>query len=241
MPPTKNMCYRMTSALPGFTRLPAPSHRGMTLTELLVVIAVLIILAALLLPALSGARSKANQTKCLNKLRQIQLACISYAGENNGEFPPDPRAFALPHEFVNFSSTLGRYLKEPRSSAMFCPGELSRVRNSNTALYQDNYTTYQYFNYPIPFQGTFSTGKPDLSRIVTAPVTVALWGCLTVKRTDNSALAHAEPAVKKPISGMNAVYPDGHAQWVQLADLEAYYKHTDGSLYYWPKPPNQNP
>ena len=58
-----------------------------TLVELLVVIAVVAILAALLLPALSKARESVRQASCASNLKQIVLAALIYADENEASFP----------------------------------------------------------------------------------------------------------------------------------------------------------
>ena len=58
-------------------------RRGFTLIELLVVIAIIAILMAILIPTLNRAKEQAKRGACLNNLRQLQLAWIMYANEND--------------------------------------------------------------------------------------------------------------------------------------------------------------
>ena len=61
---------------------PAPAA-AFTLIELLVVIAIIAIQAAMQLPALAAAKNKAKTTQCLNNTKQLTLAWIMYANDNN--------------------------------------------------------------------------------------------------------------------------------------------------------------
>jgi len=60
---------------------------GFTLVELLVVIAIIAILAALLMPALKGARERAKTVQCANNQRQIGVAFGGYLNDHDGYYP----------------------------------------------------------------------------------------------------------------------------------------------------------
>jgi prepilin-type N-terminal cleavage/methylation domain-containing protein len=113
---------RRAPALAGRTSL----NRGFTLIELLVVIAIIAILAAMLLPALSRAKSKAHQTACISNLKQVGLALNLYSDDNGGYWPfpsdstqPDPNIWTK--ELQPYISLRGNQTSGQENPVFICP------------------------------------------------------------------------------------------------------------------------
>lgn len=112
-------------------------RRGFTLVELLVVIAIIGILISLLLPAVQQVREAARRTSCLNKLRQIGLATLSFESAHQA-FPPArlfPKANASPpyHLGENQPSWLVRILPFVEQEPFFEQWNLSMAYDKHPA------------------------------------------------------------------------------------------------------------
>lgn len=102
------------------------SISGFTLIELLVVIAVIAVLAAMLLPALKSVRESARSIECQNNQRQLTLALISYAEQEDGRLPSSYDSNFVPAktwmDFIMQDSEIAYNINLSKTSKQyFCP------------------------------------------------------------------------------------------------------------------------
>ena len=132
-------------------KLYGPTATGFTLIELLVVIAIIAILAALLLPALSKAKSKGQAVACLSNFKQLQLAWQMYADDHGGVMAANRITDTAPSRSVSGSWVVG---------------------NAQLAVSPTNITSgvlYTYHQavaiYHCPADPSKFTGRPQLPRL----------------------------------------------------------------------------
>jgi len=110
-------------------RPPAPASQnrdGFTLMELLVVMGIIGLLAALLLSAISAAKGHAKRIVCVNNLRQINLGVRMYSDDSNDK---SPKPAWHPNPYGAYKELMKSYVglsggPSPRDRLFACPADV---------------------------------------------------------------------------------------------------------------------
>jgi len=164
-------------------------RRAFTLIELLCVIAIISILAALLLPALAQAKAKARRIQCVSQLRQAGLAFHAFAHDHNGRFPMQVpseaggslefarNGYRLTGEFYftfRHFQTLAAELVTPR--VLLCPSDTRDAAVNFDLLHNDNLSYFVGINADAARPASILAGDRNLTNDWIAPATLLQLG-----------------------------------------------------------------
>lgn len=186
--------------------------KGMTLMELIVVIAIITALAAIIFPVYFKSREKAKQSTCLSNLRQLGMASLMYAQDHDGFFPPyiNRLDFTDTHPLGEgycradlLYSALKSYVGD--SKVWFCPSDSYAGRAIEYHGVFHEYTSYKYcfkITLSVTVDGWYVHGELHNSAAETPIIGDPLW----LKDENNHGFTGPH------FGKCNDVYADGHAE-----------------------------
>lgn len=191
--------------------LPRPSL-AFTLIELLTVIAIIGILAAIIVPTVGKVRDSARAAQCLSNLRQMGLAARLYAEETNGRLMPADYNF--PRALWKYTARAGTTLPQVSGDP---PSELKDTIFECPKVYSDKLTPRRSYGVNSQFAPNYvietsaQDGKIVLLSRFEMPSRTVLFGDVGAGNTATSKLTVVSINDDRHNRKANVVYLDGHA------------------------------
>ena len=118
---------------------------GFTLVEILVVVAVIAVLAALMFPALKGSLERARTASCMQNLRSLGVAFTLYAADHNGWMPTGAiQQSSLAPDLLNY---MGAKSKQRARSAWICPADRMIEERAKLIGFSSNPNEQFFYSY----------------------------------------------------------------------------------------------
>jgi prepilin-type N-terminal cleavage/methylation domain-containing protein len=207
-----------------------------TLVELLVVLAIIAVLAALLLPALSGAKARAQTTQCLSNLRQIGIGMKVYSDGSDGFYPES--GDIIPWDQIDTTTHLQSWLQQiyllvPNTNAYHCPADrraFFSYFNGARAAYVLSTNFASVDSKKILFSSAFVLGGDTLGAdFVPEDADKDDYTHNCVGGPDNGFPAEEWRIHNK---GQNILFEDGHVRWEKsYAPSEETFRYD--SMHGW--------
>jgi len=207
---------------------PQPA-RAFTLIELLVVIAILGVIAAMLLPALSHAKSRARNAACVSQLHQLGIATRMYADDNNNLLPAAELLPSMPVDPAaprpRICDILGPLLGRANSNTNDT-GSVFKCPADNVGRFRAEGSSYEWNTALNGHRMDETESLSSEGRFVIVQVgpegTVETNGTFRLKfepTTTPLLVDYDEFHPRPPQSGRNVVYMDNHVAPFQAASL----------------------
>lgn len=199
----------------------AERFHGFSVTELIVVIAIVATLAALMVPGLSRVRKQAVNTQCANNLRSLTQAGVLYIGEHNGALPATYLVGSGNTNNKYYFDGLAAYLDLKLNSAGQ-PYELSEVfRCPAASNWRKGNQPRSWTNVSYVTVATTPYDNPRVVSIVPAK-SVALLDCespgvrygIEAQSQFDTAVPASGANPWRHKNGVNASYWDGHVEYI---------------------------